>query len=81
MSAAAAPGSQHCHPLKDCCLIPLISATGRTRPGMRRHHGAAVPSAVPHDRQVRNISPGNPTRPGWLETALFTAMAVNPHSP
>ena len=23
----------------------------------------------------------NPTRPAWLETALFTAMAVNPHSP
>ena len=22
-----------------------------------------------------------PTRSGWLETALFTAMAVNPHSP
>ena len=22
-----------------------------------------------------------PIRPSWLETALFTAMAVNPHSP
>ena len=23
----------------------------------------------------------SPIRPSWLETALFTAMAVNPHSP
>ena len=39
--------------------------------------GAARPSALPHDRRVRNADPGNPTRSRWLETALFTAVAVN----
>ena len=39
-------------------------------------------SALPHDRRVRNAGPGQ-THPAarWLETALFTAMAVNAHSP
>ena len=47
-------------PLKDCCLIPLISATGRTRPGTLRHLGVAVPSAPPHDRQIRSAGAGHP---------------------
>ena len=35
--------------------------------GVPRHHRAAVPPALPHDRQVRNASPGSPSRPAWLE--------------
>ena len=50
-------------------------------PGTLRHLGLAVPSALPHDRRVRHADPDNPTRPRWLETALFTAMAVNPQFP
>ena len=34
-SGAAIPGSQHCHRRKDCCLIPLIPATGRRGPRTR----------------------------------------------
>ena len=56
---------------------PSFQPAGGLAPGVLRHHGTAVPSAVPHNRQVRNISPGNRTRPGWLETALFTAPAGN----
>ena len=49
--------------------------------GVPGRHGAFEPPALPNDRRVRSVSPGNPTRSRWLETALFTAMAVNPHSP
>ena len=56
---------------------PSFQPAGGLAPGVLRHHGTAIPSAVPHDRQVRNSSPGNRTRPRWLETALFTAPAGN----
>ena len=42
--------------------------------GVLRQHGAAGPSALPHDRGVRRDGSGR--RP-WLETALFTAPAGN----
>ena len=38
-------------------------------------------ATLPSENRVRIASPGQPTREPWLETALFTAMAVNPHSP
>ena len=44
-------------------------------------YDACLDQALPHDRRVRNVSPGKPHPAGWLETALFTAMAVNPHFP
>ena len=34
-------------------------------------------ATLTHDGRVRNADPNNPTRSRWLETALFTAMAVN----
>ena len=46
-------------------------------PGVPGHHGVVEPPTRPHDRRVRNVSPGNPTQSRWLETALFTAMAGN----
>ena len=38
--------------------------------GVLRQHGAAAPPCLPHGRGVRR---------SWLETALFTAPAGNPH--
>ena len=35
-----------------------FQAPGRLAPGVLRHLGADVPSALPHDRRVRNASPG-----------------------
>ena len=40
--------------------------SGGLAPGVYHHHSAAVPSALPHDRRVRNVSPGNPTQPEVL---------------
>ena len=60
---------------------PSFQPPGGLAPGVPSHHGAPGPAPLPHDRRVRSPSPGNPTRSRWLETALFTAMAVNPHSP
>ena len=52
---------------------PSFQPPGRPVPGVQHHHSPAVPSALPHDRRVRNVGPGHPTRSRWLETALFTA--------
>ena len=81
-SGAAIPGSQHCHrPKGPLAHTPHSSAPGGLAMGMLCHSGAAVPLALPHDRRVRTASPGSPIWPAWLETGLFTAMAVNPHFP
>ena len=45
---------------------PLVP--GFQRSALPRRHGRDAPARVPSRRP-------------WLETALFTAMAVNPHSP
>ena len=79
---AAAPDSQHCRrPVGSLAHSPHSS------------HRAASPQmyittmVLLHHRPCRMIAEsGTPararaTRPAWLETALFPAMAVNPHSP
>ena len=50
---------------------PSFQPAGGLAPGVLRHHGAAVPSALPHDRRVWSASPGQ-SHPA--------VMAVNPHS-
>ena len=81
MLAVAVPDSQHCHrPEGSLAHTPHSSHWGCARGlalGVLCYHCAAAPSALPHDRRVRNVSPGNPTRSRWLETALFTAPAGN----
>ena len=56
---------------------PAWHLSFRHRPELPRGYSATLT----HDGRVRNADPNNPTRSRWLETALFTAMAVNPHSP
>ena len=51
---------------------------GGLAPGVHRHHGAAVPSAPPHDRQVPYVRPGNRTRSRSLETPAAQPLAGNP---
>ena len=47
--------------------------------GVPRHHGAAVPPALPHDRQVRNASPGSPIWPGgWKQPCLRPRLGIPP---
>ena len=55
---------------------PQGDVTRGLAPGVPGHHGVVEPPARPHDRRVRDVSPGNPTQSRWLETALFTAMAA-----
>ena len=85
MLGAVVPDRQHCHRPKDRWLIPLIPALGGSPSDSPRVYsaapGAAVPSALPYDRRVRNASLSQTHATPWLETALFTAMAVNPHPP
>ena len=62
---------------------PSFQPQGGLVPSLPRHPGTAVPSARPHDRRVRNVSPGNPTRPGgWEQPCLqpWRAGAAGPES-
>ena len=58
----AVPDSQHCHhPKGSLAHTPHSSHWGCARGlalGVLCYHCAAAPSALPHDRRVRNASPG-----------------------
>ena len=60
---------------RPCIKYGAGSKSSFQPPGVQRHHGAAVPSALPHDRRVRNAEPGNPTRSRWLETLVAQQVA------
>ena len=82
MSGVAVLGSQHCHRPKGIAgSYPSFQPPG----GSPRVDLATM--VLLDQRPCRMIAEsGAPararaTRPTWLETALFTAMAVNPHSP
>ena len=80
----AVPDSQHCHHLKGSLAhTPHSSHWGCARGlalGVLCYHCAAH---RPCHMTTESGTPARvrPTRPPWLETALFTAMAVNSSLP
>ena len=86
MLGAAAPDSQHCRrPVGSLAHTPHSSHRADSPATSPRVYFATM--VLLYHRPCCMIAESGMrarvglTRPPWLETALFTAMAVNPHSP
>ena len=77
---ALAPDSQHCHrPEGSLAHTSHSSHRAASPPNEPCHYSAAVPPALPHDRQVRNASPGSPIWPGgWKQPCLRPRLGIPP---
>ena len=60
------------------CTSHLGFSLGGLTSGVPLHHGAAVPPALPHDRQVRNASPGSPIWPGGWKQPVYSPGCKSP---
>ena len=69
---------RHCHRLVGSLAnTPSFQPPGELAPNVLCQPGTAVRSALRMFYESGTPAPVRHTRPPWLETALFTAMAVN----